>query len=281
MLDPSAASLAGRVAAVTGAGAGIGAGVARAFAAFGAAVAVLERDPGAAARTADAIVAAGGRALALPLDVREPEALRAALDAVVAHFGDLHVLVNNVGGTFRQDFLAGTEKGWDALVRLNLKTVLTGTQLAARHMVAAGHGGSVVNVVTIEAVRAAPGYAAYAAAKAGVVSFTQTAAVELGPHGIRVNALAPDICLTEGLAAMVPTAEQARWPQIVPLGRAGDPDDLAGAAVFLASDLARYVTGVTLHVDGGTHAAGGWWRDPADGQWVLGPPRRSEPSPTS
>ncbi|MCW5889961.1 MAG: glucose 1-dehydrogenase [bacterium] len=273
-LDPTAVSLAGRVAAITGAGAGIGAGIARAFAAFGAAVVVLERDPATATRTADAIGAAGGTAIAIPVDVRDGDALHAALDATVARFGALHVMVNNAGGTFHQPFLESGEKGWDALLRLNLKTVLAGTQLAARHMAATGHGGSIVNVVTIEAMRAAPGYAAYAAAKAGVVSFTRTAAVELGPHGIRVNALAPDICLTEGLAAMVPAEEQARWPHMIPLGRAGSPDDLAGAAVFLASDLARYVTGVTLHVDGGTHAAGGWWREPADEQWLLGPPRR-------
>lgn len=273
-LDPSAASLAGRVAAVTGAGAGIGAGIAHAFAAFGAAVAVLERDPTTAARTAEAIGASGGAALALPVDVRDGGALRDALDAAIAHFGDLHVLVNDVGGTFHQPFLESSENGWDALLRLNLKTVLAGTQHAARHMRDAGHGGSVVNVVTIEAMRAAPGYAAYAAAKAGVVSFTRTVAVELGPHGIRVNALAPDICRTEGLAAMVPAEEQARWPHMIPLGRPGTPADMAGAAVFLASDLSRYVTGTTLHVDGGTHAAGGWWRDADDGTWVLGPSRR-------
>lgn len=272
-MDPTAASLAGRVAAVTGGGAGIGAGIARAFGAFGAAVAVLERDPATAARTADAIVAAGGTALALPVDVRDADALGAALDATIARLGDLHVLVNNVGGTFHQPFLESAEKGWDALLRLNLKTVLSGTQRAARHMVDAGHGGSIINVVSIEATRAAPGYAAYAAAKAAVVSFTQTAAVELGPHGIRVNALAPDICRTEGLAAMVPAKEQARWPQMIPLGRAAEPEDVAGAAVFLASELGRYVTGVTLHVDGGTHAAGGWWRD-VGGGWVLGPSRR-------
>jgi flavin reductase (DIM6/NTAB) family NADH-FMN oxidoreductase RutF len=102
-----------------------------------------------------------------------------------------------------------------------------------------------------------------------VISVTRTLALELAPHRIRVNAIAPDICLTEGLEAMVPPNERARWTHLVPLGRPADPDDIAGAAVFLVSDLSRYVTGITLHVDGGTHAAGGWYRDPADGTWVL------------
>jgi NAD(P)-dependent dehydrogenase (short-subunit alcohol dehydrogenase family) len=273
-VDPSSASLAGRTAVVTGAGAGIGKGIARGFAAFGARVGVLERNAETAQRTAEEIGAAGGEALAVTVDVRDGAALAQAIERVVARFGEVDVLVNNVGGTFAAAFVDSSENGWDALLRQNLGTVLRGTQLVARRLVAARRPGSIVNVVSIEAMRAAPSYAVYAAAKAGVVNFTRTVAVELAPHGIRVNALAPDICLTEGLEAMVPEAERARWKDVVPLGRAGMPDDLAGAAVFLASDLSRYVTGVTLHVDGGTHAAGGWYRDPDGDGWVLGPPRR-------
>jgi NAD(P)-dependent dehydrogenase (short-subunit alcohol dehydrogenase family) len=89
-----------------------------------------------------------------------------------------------------------------------------------------------------------------------------------------VNALAPDICMTEGLRALVSDADQSRFAWTVPLGRAGEPEDIAGAAIFLASALGRYVTGALLHIDGGTHAAGGWYRDPANGAWTLGPPRR-------
>ena len=139
-------------------------------------------------------------------------------------------------------------------------------------MIAQGRGGSIVNVVSIEAARAAPHYAVYAACKAAVVNFTRSTALELAPHGIRVNAIAPDICLTEGLAPLVGEAERARHRFIVPLGRAGVPEDIAGAAVFLASDLSAYVTGVMLPVDGGTHAAGGWYRDPGGEGWLLGPP---------
>ena len=273
-MTPADALLTDRIAVVTGAGAGIGKGIALAFAAFGARVAILERTAETGAETAAEIVAAGGRALAIACDVRERPQVEAAVARTVEEFGGVDVLVNNVGGVFPQPFVDSSEKGWDALLRANLKTVFHGTHVVAPRMIAQGRGGSIVNVVSIEGVRAAPGYAPYAAAKAGVINFTQTMALELGPHGIRVNAIAPDICMTEGLRSLVPPADEARFKDIVPLGRAGVPDDVAGAALFLASALGRYVTGVTLHVDGGTHAAGGWYRDPAGGGWVLGPPRR-------
>jgi NAD(P)-dependent dehydrogenase (short-subunit alcohol dehydrogenase family) len=138
-------------------------------------------------------------------------------------------------------------------------------------MVDAGTGGSIVNVTSIEGTRAAPGYAAYAAAKAGVVNLTATAALELAPHGIRVNCLAPDVTLTEGLLNIAPEGFEAGINAMVPMGRAGTVDEMAGAAVFLASELSSYVTGQTLHVDGGTAAAGGWYHHPGDGHYVLGP----------
>jgi len=275
-MDTRKAFLTGRTAIVTGAGAGIGKGIALGFSAFGARVALLEFDAESAQRTATEIAAAGGDALALPTDVRDPAAVERAVAAAEERFGSPDVLVNNVGGTFHAAFLDTAEKGWDALVRANLKTVLHGTRAVAPRMIARGRGGSIVNVVSIEAERAAPGYAVYAACKAAVVSFTRSMALELAPHGIRVNAIAPDICMTEGLAKMLGPADQARHGFVVPLGRAAVPEDVAGAAVFLASDLAGYVTGVTLPVDGGTHAAAGWYRDPEGAGWVLGPPSRRE-----
>jgi NAD(P)-dependent dehydrogenase (short-subunit alcohol dehydrogenase family) len=273
-MTPADALLTDRVAVVTGGGAGIGKGIALAFAAFGARVAVLDLKGDTAEATAAAIGRDGGSALGLACDVRDGAQVEAAVATTVERFGGVDVLVNNAGGTFAARFVDSTEKGWDALLRANLKSVFHGTHAVAPRMIAQGRGGSIINVVSIEGVRAAPTYAPYAAAKAGAINFTQTMALELAPHGIRVNAIAPDICMTEGLRALVSAEEEGRYRHLVPLGRAGVPDDVAGAAVFLASELGRYVTGVTLHVDGGTHAAGGWYRDPGTGEYVLGPPRR-------
>ncbi len=269
-IDPSAVSLAGRVAVVTGGGAGIGRGIAAGLAAFGARVAVWERD-----ETSCAAAAAEIGALGLVADVRDAGAVDEALTRTAEQLGPVQILVNNAGGTFASPLLETTENGWDALYRSNLRHVLLCTQRVARVMVEAGRGGSIINVTSIEGVRAAPGYAAYAAAKAGVINYTQTAALELAEHGIRVNGLAPDFTVTEGLAQMSGPQALSRAGRMVPLGRGGHVDEMAGAAVFLASDLSSYVTGQTIHVDGGTHAAGGWYRHPESGRYTLGP---GEPS---
>jgi 3-oxoacyl-[acyl-carrier protein] reductase len=276
-LRVDAVSLAGTIAVVTGGGAGLGRGMATGLAAFGAEVAIWERN----AETATS-AAAEVEGLAVVVDVREAEQVDRALDATLARYGRVDVLVNNAGGVFASPILDTSEKGIDALYRANLKHVILCTQRVGRAMVAAGRGGSIINVTSIEGVRAAPGYAAYAAAKAGVVSFTKTAALELAPHGIRVNALAPDITPTEGMAQLAAAAaaadgvsaaeRDARTALNVPLGRLGHVDDLAGAAVFLASGLSSYVTGQTLHVDGGTSAAGGWYHHPETGDYVTGAP---------
>ena len=182
----------------------------------------------------------------------------------------MSILVNNAGGVFSSPLLETTENGWDALYRANLKHVILCTQRVARVMVEYKIGGSIMSVTSIEGVRAAPGYAAYAAAKAGVINYTKTAALELAPLGIRVNALAPDITMTEGIAAIAPDTG-GRFGLTVPMGRAGHVDEMAGAAIFLASELSSYVTGQTIHVDGGTHAASGWYHHAETGDYVLGP----------
>ncbi|HEY7053915.1 MAG TPA: SDR family oxidoreductase [Mycobacterium sp.] len=265
MLNRDAFSLDGRVAVVTGGGAGIGRAVAVAFAEFGARVAIWERDEPAARSAADE---AGG--LACVADVRDPDQVDAALAATRESLGTPTILVNNAGGVFWSSLLDTSPKAWDALIRSNLTHVLLCTQRVARLMVEEKRSGSVVNVSSIEGFRAAPGYAAYAAAKAGVVNFTKTAALELAPHGIRVNGLAPDVTVTEGIRAMAEAGFEGRTSPMVPLGRLGHVDEMAGAAVFLASDLSSYVTGQTLHVDGGTAAASGWYHDPVDGHYILG-----------
>ncbi len=268
VLDKEAASLDGVVAIVTGGGAGIGRGIAQGLATFGARVAIWEQD-----ETSGAAAAAEIGGLACTTDVRDERQVDEALARTLRHLGPPTVLVNNAGGVFSSPLLDTAPKGWDALLRANLSQVLLCTQRVARAMVEAGQGGSIINITSIEGTRAAPGYAAYAAAKAGVISLTQTASLELAPLGIRVNALAPDITLTEGMASVAPPGADASFAAVVPMGRAGHVDEMAGAAVFLASDLSRYVTGQTLHVDGGTQAAAGWYHHPDDGHYVLGPSR--------
>jgi len=265
-MDPSSVLLTGRVAVVTGGGRGIGRGIARGLAAFGARVAVWERDAETAASAGEEF---GG--LGIVADVREAAEVDAALTRTTAELGPVSILVNNAGGVFSSPLLETSENGWDALYRANLRHVILCTQRVARSMVEHRIGGSVVNITSIEGVRAAPGYAAYAAAKAGVINFTKTAALELAPHGIRVNALAPDITLTEGMQAVAPPGAEAHFGLTVPMGRAGHVDEMAGAAVFLAGALSSYVTGQTIHVDGGTQASSGWYHHPENGSYVLGP----------
>ncbi|MCV7344566.1 SDR family NAD(P)-dependent oxidoreductase [Mycolicibacterium rhodesiae] len=263
-ITPSDVLLTGRVAVVTGGGAGIGRGIADGLVQFGATVAIWERDAQSCAATADELGVLG-----VVADVRDSGQVDAALARTRDELGPVSILVNNAGGVFTSPLLDTTENGWDALYRANLRHVLLCTQRVARQLVDERCGGSVISVTSIEGVRAAPGYAAYSAAKAGVINYTRTAAFELAPHNIRVNAIAPDITVTEGLLALSPDGIRPELGQAVPLGRLGHVDEIASAAVFLASDMSRYITGQTLHVDGGTQAAGGWYH--ADGGARFGP----------
>lgn len=265
-IAPSDMLLTDRVAVVTGGGAGLGRGIAAGLAAFGAKVAIWDRDADSCAATAESL-----RVLGIVADVRDSAAVSAALRQTTEQLGPVTILVNNAGGVFPSPLLETSEKGWDALYRANLAHVLLCTQQVARQLVAAGQPGAILNVTSIEGVRAAPGYAAYAAAKAGVINYTRTAAVELAPHRIRVNALAPDITVTEGLLKLSPDGLPARIGHAIPLGRPGHVDEVASAAVFLVSEMAGYITGQTLHVDGGTQAAGGWYRHPQTGEFAFGP----------
>jgi NAD(P)-dependent dehydrogenase (short-subunit alcohol dehydrogenase family) len=267
-IDPSDVLLTDRVAVVTGGGAGIGRGIAAGLAAFGAKVAIWERNPESCASAAEAI---GG--LGITSDVRESAQIDAALAQTVDQLGPVTILVNNAGAVFHSPILDTSENGLDALYRANLRHVLLCTQRVARAIVARGESGSIISVTSIEGVRAAPGYASYAAAKAGVINYTKTAALELAPHNIRVNALAPDITMTEGMMQIAPPGAAERFGHTVPMGRAGHVDEMARAAVFLASDMASYITGQTIHVDGGTAAAGGWYHHPETGDYSLGPTR--------
>jgi NAD(P)-dependent dehydrogenase (short-subunit alcohol dehydrogenase family) len=265
-IDTSDILLTGRVAVVTGGGEGIGRGVAEGLAAFGASVAIWESNVETCTSTAEAIGALG-----IVTDVRDSGQVDAALARTATELGTPSILVNNAGGVFNSPLLDTTENGWDALYKSNLRHVLLCTQRVARRLVDAGQPGSVINVTSIEGARAAPGYAAYAAAKAGVINYTKTAALELAPHNIRVNALAPDLTVTEGLLRVSPDGLPASAGYMIPMGRPGHVDEMAGAAVFLASDMSSYITGQTIHVDGGTQATSGWYHNPQTGDYQLGP----------
>ncbi len=268
--------LSGRVAVVTGGGGGIGRGVATRFASEGATVVVAEIDETRARDTVAAIAAAGGRAVAEIVDVSEPPGAQAAVQRALDDFGCIDVLVNNVGhyGGARKAFHENTDDEWDDLYRVNLGHVLQCTRAALGPMLERGVGGSIVNVSTVEAFRAIPTCAVYSAFKSGITGFTRSLAVEYACHSIRVNAIAPDVVETLQVPYsrwVTPEAEHL-VPTWVPLGRFGAADDVAGAALFLASDLSRFVTGTTVHVDGGTLAAGGWFPT-EEGGWTNRPRR--------
>ena len=170
-------------------------------------------------------------------------------------FPSVDVLVNNAGGGFAAAFLEIGAKGQDALVRENFSSVTHFVRGVVPRM--SERGGSIINLTPVEAHRAAPGYAVYAAMKAALASLTRSLALELAERRIRVNCIAPDMIPTPGVGELPDAA--------TPLARRGDPDDVAGAALFLASDFSGFVTGTTLHVDGGSWAAGGWRRSPGGG----------------
>jgi NAD(P)-dependent dehydrogenase (short-subunit alcohol dehydrogenase family) len=273
MKDRATALLADKVAAVTGGGGGIGKGISLVFAAHGARVVVAERDPDRANETVAAIQAAGGQAMAVVVDVQEREQVAAMVDAALRAYGAVDILVNNVGDYLAaKPFLETTDEDWEALYRSNLKHIFTCTQAFAPQMIARGAGGSIINMSTVEAFRGIPNCAVYSAFKGGVTQFTKSFALEVAQYRIRVNAIAPDVTQTLQVPydRWVPPEQRDLIPLWVPLGRFGMPEDIAGAALFLASDLSRFMTGTTVHVDGGTYAAGGWYRT-ARGGWTNSP----------
>jgi 3-oxoacyl-[acyl-carrier protein] reductase len=266
-VTPADARLDGKVAVVTGAAQGIGEASALALAAFGADVAICDRNGPDLAATAEGIRQLGRRTLEGVLDVRDEEAVGAWLARVGETFGKVDILVNNAGGGFHAWFLDVTAKGQTALVNENFTSVTTFIRGCAPLM---PDGGSIINVTSIEAHRAAPGFAVYASMKAAVEELTRTLSVELSDRQIRVNTIAPDAIPTGGddhLAAAVGiTDDMADFGWKIPLGL-GTPDDCAGAIVWLAGGMSRFVSGSTVHVDGASLAAAGWRRRSGGGGW--------------
>jgi NAD(P)-dependent dehydrogenase (short-subunit alcohol dehydrogenase family) len=246
--------LEGRVALVSGASRGIGREIALAFAAAGADVALLARDPDRLAEVAVGVGERGRRAAILPTDVLDPAALRAAIDEAAKQLGRLDILVNNAGGnSFAAPLQSMRVSGWEKTQRLNVDSVVHACQAAIPHL--SDSKGSIINVASVAGLRGAPLMSHYGAAKAAVLSLTRSLAVEVAHAGIRVNALVPgwiETDLTEFLRADE-NAEQGVLSR-VPMGRWGTPAEIAEPAVFLASDAARFVTGQVLVVDGGLSA---------------------------
>jgi NAD(P)-dependent dehydrogenase (short-subunit alcohol dehydrogenase family) len=244
--------LSGKHAIVTGAGSGIGRAVALGFAREGAGVVAADIDLDRAQETAHAVEQAGGAALAVQVDVADRVSVEALLAAALARFERIDVLFNNAGVSSRAPFLEMTEAEWDRVLGVNLKGQFLVGQAVARHM--AERGGSIINTSSQLAEGAAnPRSAHYLASKGGSRMLTRGMAVDLAPHNIRVNALAPGVTVTNLTRQRL--EDDAEWRRValerIPLGRFGEPDDLVGACIFMASDESRYMTGATLVVDGG------------------------------
>ena len=242
----------GRTVLVTGASRGIGQGIAIRFAEAGASVVAGYRtDADGAEQTRSAIDAVGGSGCIAQVDVCDRDAFRAAAETAIDRFGALDVLVNNAGAYPLTALPEMTDEGWSENLDVNLRSVFIGTQLAAERMTG---GGAIVNIASIEALHPAPGHSHYASAKAAVLMHTRAAALELGPLGIRVNAVSPGLIDYPELRDLWPEGV-ARYERQAPLGRIGTREEVADAVLFLASPAARFMTGANIVVDGGVCAS--------------------------
>lgn len=263
---PNPLDFAGKHVLVTGGGAGIGRAIADAFAAHGANVVIAEIDPERAASFT------AGKAVIC--DVTKRDEVARLAEAVSAETGGkLDVLVNNVGHfLYAKPFDYFTEDEADAILRTNLVSLMDVTRATLPLVKAAGRRSSIVNVTSIEAYRGIPMCSVYAAAKWGITGFTRSLALELAPLGIRVNDIAPETTDTPQtpVSVIVPEENKPHVERWVPLGRFGKPEDCANAALYLASDMASWVTGTSINIDGGSLAAAGWIRD-IKGVWTNMP----------
>ncbi|CAB4531173.1 unannotated protein [freshwater metagenome] len=275
--NPESILLTGRTALVTGAARGIGRATALALARFGADVAVCDRLGEELEQTVAEIKALGRLAPSAVLDVRDTDAVHSWITELSDEWDHLEILVNNAGGGFHSPVMEVNAKGQAALIAENFTQVVDVTRccvplLAAGAIGPQGFGGaSIINITSVEAHRAGPGFGIYSAMKAAVANMTQTLALELATQKIRVNAIAPDMIPTPGDGFLTQESEAlsgTTWAQ-TPWPETGHAGDVASAAVWLAGPMSKFVTGTTVHVDGGTLASSGWKRPLDGGPWVL------------
>ena len=241
-----------RVAIITGAGSGNGRGIALRFAEEGARVVAADLELDAAEETVGLVEDAGGESIAVRADVSRREQVAAMVEVTRECFGGVDILVNNAGVETLVPLLDLEESEWDRIVDTNLKGAFLCGQIAARAMVSMRTSGAIVNIASINAKIALAGQAHYTSSKGGLIMLTKAMALDLAPHGIRVNAIGPGVIETRMTEGSLSNPERrAMLLSKVPLGRVGQPRDVANAALFLASDEASYITGTTLYVDGG------------------------------
>ena len=244
--------LRGQTAIVTGAGSGNGRGIALRFAEEGAGVVCADVDEAGAQETVAQIEAAGGTAVASVVDVSDRRQVEAMVALAVERFEGVDALVNNAGVETLVPFLELEENAWDRIVGVNLKGAFLCGQAVARQMVDTGRAGGIVNITSVNAKIALKGQAHYTASKGGLLMLTKSMALDLAEHGIRVNAIGPGVIETQmTVNSLADPERRAMLLGKVPLGRVGQPRDIANAALFLVSDESDYVTGTTLYVDGG------------------------------
>jgi meso-butanediol dehydrogenase/(S,S)-butanediol dehydrogenase/diacetyl reductase len=250
-----AGRLSGKIAIVTGSGSGIGEATALRFAREGARVVLCGRRLAPLERVAAAIASAGGLAEASSVDVGDERAFEALIDDTVVRHGRLDVLVNNAYGMVAGPLASAKTADWHATFRATLDSAFFGIRAALPRMSARGHG-AIVNVSSTAGHAGQAGIGAYASAKAALENLTRTAAIEAAPHGVRVNTLAPGVIATANtVAAFADPRARTAMEHRIPLGRFGDPDEVANGVLFLASDEASFITGACLIVDGGQRAS--------------------------
>jgi NAD(P)-dependent dehydrogenase (short-subunit alcohol dehydrogenase family) len=251
---PKLFDLSNQVAIVTGSGRGLGAAIARGLAAAGAAVMLCSRTQAEVERTAAEIVRNGGNASAVVADTSDRASCQHLIDQTISRFGKLNVLVNNAGIDSISSAEDLTDDAWERVVNTNLKGYFICSQLAARQMLAQGSGGSIVNNSSICSIIGVNGLTVYSATKGGVNQLTRVMAVEWAKRGIRVNAIAPgyfDNIMQDATAEHASSDKQKQVIAFTPMGRRGQPEELIGPVIFLASEASSYVTGAILFVDGG------------------------------